>query len=596
MPSLKPTFARAQEVLKKTFGYDSFHPTQAAAIKSVLAGDDTFVLMPTGGGKSVCFQVPALLFPGTTIVVSPLIALMKDQVDGLRANGVAAEYLNSSLEYEDQHEITTRLLAGEIKLLYISAERLVSPDFTSILKKIKISLFAIDEAHCISSWGHDFRPDYTKLSHLKSNFPKVPIIALTATADHITRRDILAQLKLDEPQEFVDSFDRPNISLTVEAGVNKKEKIAAFLSTKPGQSGIIYCLTRKQTEELADALQGMGFTAASYHAGMSSAERSSVQRSFVRDKTQIMCATIAFGMGIDKSNVRWVIHYSLPKNIEGYYQEIGRSGRDSAPAQALLFYSYADVEMIKRFFLDKTQGALQQAKLDRIKEFAEGVICRRKILLNYFGEEYSDDCGNCDVCEQPFTTLNGTEISQHILNTVLQMSSQGSCQTKELVSALTQLSDKVSFASWHFYVAQLKNQGLITIDFSEQTLQLSEKGTATLADKLPVRLVLLDTFIERQQSGESSDLKPLSKRGKKSKKRKSAEYDNPLFEKLRHKRLVLAQENSIAAYMIFSDTTLLELAQKQPKTKAQMLEISGIGEVKWQRYGKDFLQVLTAEA
>ena len=308
MPSLKPTFARAQEVLKKTFGYDSFHPTQAAAIKSVLAGDDTFVLMPTGGGKSVCFQVPALLFPGTTIVVSPLIALMKDQVDGLRANGVAAEYLNSSLEYEDQHEITTRLLAGEIKLLYISAERLVSPDFTSILKKIKISLFAIDEAHCISSWGHDFRPDYTKLSHLKSNFPKVPIIALTATADHITRRDILAQLKLDEPQEFVDSFDRPNISLTVEAGVNKKEKIAAFLSTKPGQSGIIYCLTRKQTEELADALQGMGFTAASYHAGMSSAERSSVQRSFVRDKTQIMCATIAFGMGIDKSNVRWVIH------------------------------------------------------------------------------------------------------------------------------------------------------------------------------------------------------------------------------------------------------------------------------------------------
>ena len=252
--------------------------------------------------------------------------------------------------------------------------------------------------------------------------------------------------------------------------------------------------------------------------------------------------------------------------------------------------------MIKRFFLDKTQGALQQAKLDRIKEFAEGVICRRKILLNYFGEEYSDDCGNCDVCEQPFTTLNGTEISQHILNTVLQMSSQGSCQTKELVSALTQLSDKVSFASWHFYVAQLKNQGLITIDFSEQTLQLSEKGTATLADKLPVRLVLLDTFIERQQSGESSDLKPLSKRGKKSKKRKSAEYDNPLFEKLRHKRLVLAQENSIAAYMIFSDTTLLELAQKQPKTKAQMLEISGIGEVKWQRYGKDFLQVLTAEA
>lgn len=595
MPRSKPTLAKAKQVLKDTFGYDSFHKTQTAAIKSVLSGNDTFVLMPTGGGKSMCYQVPALVLSGTTVVVSPLIALMKDQVDGLKANGVAAEFLNSSLEPQEQAEIIQRLLAGELKLLYVSAERLVTGDFLSVLKNIEISLFAIDEAHCISSWGHDFRPDYTRLSNLKSSFPKTPIIALTATADAITRKDILGQLELDDPQVFVDSFDRPNISLTVEQGVKKKEKIAAFLEDKHGQSGIIYCLTRKQTEELADKLRGMGFMAASYHAGMSSAERDSVQKSFVRDKTQIICATIAFGMGIDKSNVRWVIHYSLPKNIEGYYQEIGRAGRDSATAHALLFYSYADVEMIKKFFLDRTQGALQQEKLERIKEYAEGVTCRRKTLLQYFGEEYAEDCGNCDVCAEPFPKLNGTEITKVVLEKVKQLNKAGKCVTRELVALLSRESDKVSFASWHFYLGQLKNQGILGVDFSEQALFVTELGEQVLAGERQVELVLLDVFIERQEGARSAPSHTgigAPKPGKKKKDLYKDEYNNPLFEKLRHKRKQLAEEQNIPAYLIFSDATLLEMAHAQPSSKSQMLSISGIGTVKFERYGDAFLGVI----
>lgn len=596
MPRSKPTFSQAQQVLKETFGYDSFHKTQAAAIKSVLAGNDTFVLMPTGGGKSMCYQVPALVLPGTTVVVSPLIALMKDQVDGLKANGVAAEFLNSSLDPTEQAEVIKRLMAGKLKLLYVSAERLVTGNFLNSLKQLKINLFAIDEAHCISAWGHDFRPDYTRLSHLKGSFPNTPIIALTATADAVTRKDILAQLELDEPNIFIDSFDRPNISLSVAQGVKKKEKIAAFLENKTGQPGIIYCLTRKQTEELADKLQGMGYTAASYHAGMSSAERDSVQRSFVRDKTQIICATIAFGMGIDKSNVRWVIHYSLPKNLEGYYQEIGRAGRDSATAHALLFYSYADVEMIKKFFLDRSQGALQQEKLERIKEYAEGVTCRRKTLLQYFGEEYSEDCGNCDICAEPYPKLNGTEITKVVLQKVKVMHKRGKCMTRELVPLLTRESDKVSFASWHFYLGQLKNQGILGVDFAQQSLFVTELGEQVLQGKRQVELVLLDEFIERQEGARSA---PSSTPGigapKPSQKKKAQykdEYNNPLFEKLRYKRKQLAEEQNMPAYLIFSDATLLEMAHSKPTTKSAMLAVSGVGKVKFERYGDAFLAVI----
>ena len=493
-------FTKAKKVLKKTFGFDSFRPTQKKAIASVLSGKDTFVLMPTGGGKSLCYQIPALVFEGTTIVVSPLIALMKDQVDSLVANGVNARYLNSSMELAEQQEVLDAFKSGLLDLVYVSAERLLSPEFLRVLKQYPPSLFAIDEAHCISSWGHDFRPDYTKLSQLKTTFPTVPIIALTATADTITRSDILSQLELRSPSEFTDSFDRPNISLSVLPAQKRMQKITSFLSDKEGQSGILYCLTRKQTEKIAKKLQQLGLSAVSYHAGLSSAERSRIQKSFVRDRTPIICATIAFGMGIDKSNVRWVIHYNMPKNIEGYYQELGRAGRDSAPAEALLFYTYADVEMIRKFFIDTTQGALQLGKLERMKEYSEGVICRRKMLLRYFDEEYNDDCGNCDVCENPYPTLDGTKVVHQTLKVVSTLQKKGHVSTKELITVMLTKSDKVGYASWQFYIAQMKNLGYIQVDFSNDlALTITKKGRECLHQNEKVALVTLDAFIERQE-------------------------------------------------------------------------------------------------
>ncbi len=587
MPVSQDLFSQAEQILKKTFGYSHFHETQKTAITAVLSGKDAFVLMPTGGGKSLCYQVPALVLPGTAIIISPLIALMKDQVDALQANGVAAEFLNSSLESDEQERITELLLSKKLKLLYVSAERLISPEFSQLLKKVAVSLFAVDEAHCISAWGHDFRPDYTQLSHIKTRFPKVPIIALTATADHATRADILSQLELDEPEIIIDSFDRPNISLTVVPGENRVEKIAAFLDDKRTLSGIVYCLSRKQTEKLADSLQALGFTAACYHAGLSSAERTRIQKSFVRDKTQIICATIAFGMGIDKSNVRWVIHYNIPKNIEGYYQEIGRAGRDSAPAQALLFYTYADIEMIKKFSSSAGQSQLQLAKIERIKEYAEGVICRRKILLSYFGEHYPHDCQNCDICMEPFESLNGTALVKKVLQHIERAQKKGGgLTTAQLVQELVPTSTKVSFASWHFYVSQIKNLGLVAINFAhDQTLSLTEYGRTVLAEGREVRLVLLDTYIARQTVTKQSA-------PKKKKRAKKEYYANPVFEKLRKVRSELALKHSLAAYMIFSDATLLEMATEKPQNKEEMLAISGVGEVKWEKYGSYFLEVL----
>ena len=576
---------QAKQRLKEYFGYDQFHPTQEKAIQAVLAGKDVFVLMPTGGGKSLCYQIPGLILPGITIVVSPLIALMKDQVDGLKANGITAEFLNSSLDSQAQAEIIARVLTGEVRILYVSAEKLLSAHFSSLLTRIQPALFAIDEAHCISAWGHDFRPEYTQLSHLKTTFPNTPIIALTATADHSTRVDILKQLELKNPVKLIDSFDRPNISLTVLPGKNRVTAILDFLTANPNQSGIIYCLSRKQTETLAEKLQQAGYTAGSYHAGMTQALRTRTQQSFVRDRTQIICATIAFGMGIDKSNVRWVIHYNIPKNIESYYQEIGRAGRDSAPAQSVLFYTYKDIETLKKFSLESTQSGLQLGKLERIKEYAEGVICRRKILLRYFGQIYSKECGNCDVCRTPFERFDGTSLVKLILELV---KNNASLTSKELVSLLCNQATATTFSEWHFYCSQLKNLGLLQVLFDEnQYLVLTGEGENALKKKQKVELVSLDTFIARYETETASTTTvKLSNAAQKD------AYKNPLFEILRQERLKLARQKKIAAYLIFSDATLLQMAHEKPQNELEMRAISGIGSAKWKQYGEHFLALI----
>ena len=411
---------QAQAALKKYFGYDRFRPMQADIIRSIYQKDDVLVLMPTGGGKSICYQIPAITMPGTTVVISPLISLMKDQVEGLKANGIRAEYLNSTQNTATQNTIESGFLKGDYDLLYVSPEKILSQSFLPVLKTARINLFAIDEAHCISAWGHDFRQEYTRLRYLKKEFPNVPVSAFTATADKLTRRDIVEQLLMSNPQVFVASFDRPNLSIEVRPGQKRLQQIVRFVRDRPEDPGIIYCLSRKSTEELAAKLVKQGIHAKHYHAGMAPGARASCQENFVNDRVQVICATIAFGMGIDKSNVRWVIHYNLPKNIEGYYQEIGRAGRDGAPAATLLFYSYADVAVLEEIIRKNPseQTEIQLAKLERMREFAEALMCRRIILLNYFGEAHGENCRNCDICRNPPEYFPGTVMAQKALSAV----------------------------------------------------------------------------------------------------------------------------------------------------------------------------------
>lgn len=575
--------------LKQVFGFDQLYPTQQTAVKAVLDNQDCFVLMPTGGGKSLCFQLPALIKEGTAIVISPLISLMKDQVDGLKAYGVKAEFLNSSQTAQVQQLVVEQVVQGNVELLYISAERLQTISFQDLLSQIKVSLFAVDEAHCISQWGHDFRPDYTQLRFLKKEFPHTPIIALTATADVSTKIDIISQLELENPVIVTDSFDRPNIHLSVKPGKKRIQQIASFLEGKDGQSGILYCLTRKETEKLAEKITSLGYAAAHYHAGMSNAERDRVQQSFSRDKTQIVCATIAFGMGIDKLNVRWVIHYNLPKNVEGYYQEIGRAGRDGAPAEAVLFYSYADVERLKRFVIDKKQKSTQLAKLERIKSYAEAIRCRRQSLLHYFGEYLEEPCDNCDRCGQPvelgFPALSEVKT---ILSTIQKHHQK--LDDKELVSTLRTMKWKASSAETHWFLAQLKNAGLIASLFStNNVLTLTKKGAQWLANPKEFTLVSLDDVIKLHQSEATA---VSTQRSTKQKTDIDKHYSDPLFQQLKNVRTELATNQDVPAFVIFSDTTLLEMVSQKPQTKASLLKISGVGKVKLERYGDEFLDVL----
>ncbi len=579
-------------LLKNHFGYDSFRPNQLAIVNDVLAGNDVVTIMPTGGGKSLCFQLPALTKKGTAIVISPLIALMKDQVDALRANGISASFFNSSQPPEMQRATLDDFTKGDLKLLYVAPESL--PLLDNYLAGIEVSLIAIDEAHCISSWGHDFRPAYVQLGYLKKRFPKVPIIALTATADRATQQDIATLLHIPNAKFHISSFDRENLYLEVRPGNNRIKQIIDFLEEHPDESGIIYCLSRKSTEKLADKIRSSGYEAAAYHAGMSSQQRSNIQEEFINDRTPIIVATIAFGMGIDKSNVRWVIHYNLPKNIEGYYQEIGRSGRDGIASNTLLFYSYADIIQLRQFIANADNAEVQHAKLDRMQQFAEALSCRRRVLLNYFGEQYTEDCGNCDICKTPPSYFDGTILAQKVCSAVARMKEQEAIGL--VIDVLrgaknAQVYDKnyqhlktygsandVSWKDLQQYVVQLVNQGVLEINFREHSrLMLTPLAKGILFDGKKVSLASLQVDIAKT----TKERKKTAKKGK-------------LFERLRVLRYDLAQEANVPAYVVFSDATLKELEEKMPTSEKEFEKIQGVGHAKMTKYAATFITEINA--
>jgi ATP-dependent DNA helicase RecQ len=595
--------SQASALLKKHYGYDSFRPMQAEVIQCVLDKKDVVVLMPTGGGKSICFQIPALLVNGLCLVVSPLISLMKDQVDALNANNIPAAYLNSSVHHADEENIIFQCLHGQIKLLYISPERLVQ-EINGLVKRLPIDLFAIDEAHCISSWGHDFRPEYTQLRLLKENFPTIPVIALTATADKTTRKDIIKQLNLPNPEVFVASFNRPNLSLSVKQGIKPKERIkdiVDFILSRREDSGIIYCLSRQTTEKVAEALVLKGIDADCYHAGMSSEDRSKVQDAFITDQLQVVCATVAFGMGIDKSNVRWVVHFNMPKNIEGYYQEIGRAGRDGVPSDTILYYNVADLVMLTKFAQEGNLAKINLEKLRRMQQFAEADVCRRKILLSYFGETPIENCGNCDVCENPRKHFDGTLMVQKALSALLRMQEKvgitmlidvlrGSSKGELVELGYTKIKTygagaDISFAHWEHYILQMLNLGFVEIAYDESfALKVTDSGKDIVFGKLNADLVLPQVKVAQTVKGKA-------KRGVSTAVKSDNEDD--LFEALRKLRKQIADSEKLPAYIIFNDATLREMATEKPLTEDEMLSISGVGQHKFEKYGHYFLKMIS---
>ncbi|MFH6967304.1 DNA helicase RecQ [Flavobacterium sp. FlaQc-28] len=578
--------------LKENFGFEKFRPNQETIITTILSGQDTLAIMPTGGGKSICFQLPALVLPGITIVISPLIALMKDQVDSLKTNGISACYINSSQSSEEQQFYIDNLRSNTFKLVYIAPESLSYLD--SVFNELTISLIAIDEAHCISSWGHDFRPAYTNLGYLKSRFPSTPVLALTATADKATRTDITKQLNLKNPKTFVASFDRKNLSLEVRPALDRVKQIIDFVERKPNESGIIYCLSRKTTEELAEKLQKNGITAKAYHAGLDNKLRAKTQDEFINDDCSVVCATIAFGMGIDKSNVRWVIHYNLPKNIEGYYQEIGRAGRDGLPAETVLFESYADVIQLQKFASDGLNSDVQLAKLERMKQYADAVSCRRKILLSYFGELVTENCGNCDICKNPPTFFDGTVLAQKALSAITRLQESESLAVivdflrgsrnayiyeKNYQTLKTYgIGADISWYDWNQYLIQLINLGYCEIAFHQHNkILLTPFAKKILFEGEKVKLTTVVKKVIDKNEIKEAKAKPVK---------------NSLFETLRKLRYEIAQEEEVPAYVIFSDAALRQMEILRPMTDDDFLAVDGVGKVKLEKYGSDFINAI----
>lgn len=598
-------------VLRQYFGYNSFRANQEAIIRHVIAGNDTLVLMPTGGGKSICYQIPALAMPGVAIIISPLISLMKDQVESLRANGIEAEALNSGNDPTTDTIIRRRCIQGEIKLLYISPEKvLAETDF--LLKHLQISLFAIDEAHCISQWGHDFRPEYTQLSLLRQKFPHVPMMALTATADKITRHDIIEQLQLRNAREFISSFDRPNLSLSVKRGYKSAEKmhfIHNFIKARPHDAGIIYCLSRKNTEKVAADLRKKGINAAAYHAGMSNLERSQTQEMFKNDQLLVVCATIAFGMGIDKSNVRWVIHYNMPKSIESFYQEIGRAGRDGAPADTVLFYSLSDIIQLTEFARQSGQQDVNMDKLKRMQEYAESNVCRRRILLNYFSEQTDHDCGNCDVCDNPPQRFDGTRYVQ------MALSAAKRCHEEIRISTIIEIlkgmrsptiirhqydqlktfgvGKDLSISDWQDYLLQMLQMGFIEIAYNDgNKVKVTAIGDDVLYGRKTAQLCQIDHSIQETPKKKRKlhlEIPTITIPGLPP---TTGIEDPKLFEALRQLRTTCANEEGFPPYIVFSDKVLHSLATIKPTTLEQFGNIQGIGEHKKGKYGTRFVSLI----